>query len=169
MEFAPVEGGLYAQGFAGDTLNTGWYLAHLVGDVEAGALFHARRRGRFFGPACSNFSAQAGIDASAISRDPERTLGLYLISLQGAERSFSYWRDQSAARRLADDPARLDAGSRRRVDPCLRHHPRDYRGERPPPSSCGAGKARAGGAFVSFDPNLRRRLWPDEADVARRR
>ena len=39
-----------------------------------------------------------------------RSIGLYVISLSGAERSFSYWRDSSAARRLADDPDELAAG-----------------------------------------------------------
>ena len=31
-----------------------------------------------------------GLDAVAISRDPARTMGLYLIELTGAERSFHY-------------------------------------------------------------------------------
>ncbi len=34
-------------------------------------------------------------------------MGLYLIELDGVERSFSYWRKDSAARRLADDTSWL--------------------------------------------------------------
>ena len=106
---------------------------------------------------------KSGIDASAVSRDPERTLGLYLISLEGAERRFSYWRDQSAARRLADDPASLDEALH---DAALIHVSGitlaivEARGRRncwqPCESAC------AGGAG-EFDPNFRRRIWPDEA------
>jgi 2-dehydro-3-deoxygluconokinase len=32
LEMAPVDGGLYSLGFAGDTLNTCWYLKQLLGD-----------------------------------------------------------------------------------------------------------------------------------------
>jgi sugar/nucleoside kinase (ribokinase family) len=35
-------------------------------------------------------------------------VGLYLIELKDGERSFSYWRGQSAARRLAEDETRLN-------------------------------------------------------------
>ena len=77
---------------------------------QAGALFHARRRGRAVGPAYRRSSNNRGIDASAISRDPERTLGLYLISLEGAERRFSYWR---TSRPRAGSPT-IPRGSTRR-------------------------------------------------------
>jgi 2-dehydro-3-deoxygluconokinase len=165
VELTPVADGLYAQGFAGDTLNTCWYLKRVLG--EARRVAYLTRVGE--DPLSSRLLElllQSGIDAGAVSRDPERTLGLYLISLDGAERRFSYWRDQSAARRLADDPARLDevlhgaalihvtgitlaiveASGRRNLLAAL-------------------GKARAAGARVSFDPNVRRRLWPDDASL----
>src|SRR5579871_6261477 len=32
VEFAPVDGNLYRRGFAGDTLNTCWHIAKIVGD-----------------------------------------------------------------------------------------------------------------------------------------
>ena len=31
IELAPVEGGLYRQGFAGDTFNTAWHMAQVLG------------------------------------------------------------------------------------------------------------------------------------------
>jgi 2-dehydro-3-deoxygluconokinase len=109
---------------------------------------------------------KSGIDASAVSRDPERTLGLYLISLEGAERRFSYWRDQSAARRLADEPASLDEALR---DAALIHVSGitlaivEAKGRQN--LLAALTKARARGVRVSFDPNVRRRLWPDEATL----
>ena len=34
VEFAPVEAGRYARAFAGDTLNTAWYLTRLGRNVR---------------------------------------------------------------------------------------------------------------------------------------
>jgi 2-dehydro-3-deoxygluconokinase len=165
VEFAPVEGGLYAQGFAGDTLNTCWYLARLSPPGRRVRYFTGVGRDplsdRFV-----DFLTASGIDASSVSRDVERTLGLYLITLTGPERRFTYWRDSSAARRLADDPGRLaaalegaalihvsgitlaviGAAGRRNLFEALQ-------------------AARNEGALVSFDPNLRRRLWRDGAEA----
>jgi 2-dehydro-3-deoxygluconokinase len=162
VELAPVEGGLFAQGFAGDTLNTCWYLSRLVGDVRRVSYFT-----RVGEDALSNrfleFLERSGIDASAVSRDLERTLGLYLISLDGAERRFSYWRDQSAARRLADDPGRLEDVLSEAALIHVSGISLAIVGDEGRRNLLAAlSKARAGGAVVSFDPNLRRKLWPDE-------
>ena len=165
VELAPVADGLYAQGFAGDTLNTCWYLKRLIGeDRRVGYLT------RVGDDPLSNrlleLLAQSGIDASAVSRDPERTLGLYMISLEGAERRFSYWRDHSAARRLADDPAALDSAL---ADAALVHVSGitlaivEAKGRRN--LSAALARARTRGVRVSFDPNVRRRLWPDETTL----
>jgi 2-dehydro-3-deoxygluconokinase len=162
VEFAPASGGLYARAFAGDALNTLWYLARLgvacrlLTRVGADALSDG-----FVG-----FLQGAGIDAAAVSRDPERTMGLYMIELDGAERRFLYWRDGSAARRLADDPARLDAGL---AGATLAHVTGitlaviGAEGRRHLVAALQ--RARAGGAKVSFDPNLRRRLWKNDAEA----
>ncbi|MDE3174884.1 MAG: sugar kinase, partial [Pseudomonadota bacterium] len=160
VEFAPVEAGRYARAFAGDTLNTAWYLARLGRAVG----YFTRVGADGLSDAFLAFLCDSGIDAKTVTRDPERTMGLYMIELDGAERRFLYWRENSAARRLADDPAALETGlagaelihvsgitlaiigaqGRENLYAALRH-------------------ARAAGARVSFDPNLRRRLWPDDA------
>lgn len=165
LELAPVKDGLYAPGFAGDTLNTMWYLKRLLGDRER--VGYLTRVGRdSLSQQFLDFLRDAGLDASRISRDADRTLGLYLIRLEGAERHFAYWRGQSAARRMADDLdalgealggaalihvsgvtlAVIEAAGRRHLFAQLR-------------------KARAAGALVSFDPNVRARLWPDEVEM----
>ena len=51
--------------------------------------------------------AADGLDVSGVTRDPERSMGLYLIELDGVERSFHYWRQSSAARWLAGMTGRL--------------------------------------------------------------
>jgi hypothetical protein len=107
-----------------------------------------------------------GLDVAGVARDRERSMGLYLIELDGVERSFHYWRESSAARRLADDPAALaealrgaglihlsgislailPAGARETLFRAL-------------------AEARSSGAVVSFDPNVRARLWSSEAEI----
>lgn len=162
VEFAPVEAGRYARAFAGDTLNTAWYLARLGRAVR----YLTRVGADGLSDRFVEFLSESGIGAAPVARDPERTMGLYMIELDGAERRFLYWRDSSAARRLADDPTALDAGlagatlihvsgitlaiigarGRENLHAALR-------------------RAREAGARVSFDPNLRRRLWPDDASA----
>ena len=100
-----------------------------------------------------------------MSRDPERTLGLYMIELDGAERRFLYWRDISAARRLADDPVGSPpalAGAELIHVSGITLAVIGAEGRANLFGGFGA-SARARGARVSFDPNLRRRLWPDDA------
>lgn len=92
------------QSFGGDTLNTAVYLARLarqainvryittmgVDDLSAGMLERWRAE---------------GIDTSDVLRDPSRLPGLYLIRLdERGERSFRYWRGESAARYLLKHP-----------------------------------------------------------------
>ncbi|MFO0513948.1 MAG: PfkB family carbohydrate kinase, partial [Rhodobacterales bacterium] len=113
VELAPVGKGNYRRGFAGDTFNTAWHMAQLLeGRAKVGFVTRVGTDG------ISNaFVAEVvadGLDASAIGRDPLRNMGLYLIELNGVERSFHYWRDTSAARGLASDAdalARAFAGA----------------------------------------------------------
>ena len=56
------------------------------------------------------FMLASGVGVSHGTRREGLSVGLYLISLENGERSFSYWRDSSAARRLADDPGALARG-----------------------------------------------------------
>ncbi len=162
VEFAPVEAGLYARAYAGDTLNTCWYLAKLGQPARYLTRVGADKLSDGF----VAFLEQSGIDAGAVQRDAERTMGLYLIELDGAERRFLYWREASAARRLADDSAALDAGL---AGADLIHVSgitlAIIGGQGRRNLAAALARARAKGAKVSFDPNLRRRLWLDEASA----
>lgn len=156
--------GVYALGFAGDTFNTAWYLARCAPEVTVSYLtaIGADRLSNDL----RALIAQSGISDAFVQTSDDRTLGLYLISLDNGERSFSYWRDQSAARTLADDPdllkraintadivyfsgityAILDAGGRSNLLAALRQGRRD-------------------GKTIVFDPNLRPRLWGSDAEM----
>jgi 2-dehydro-3-deoxygluconokinase len=167
LEFAPVGDDVYRRGFAGDTLNTCWHLAELIG--ENGSVGYLTGVGTDpWSDAFVAFLEGGGLEASRVFRDPTRTIGLYVISLAGAERRFSYWRDMSAARLLADDPVRLAAALR---DVGLIHVSGitlaiiDEDGRRNLLDALG--RARSEGAVVSFDPNARLRVWRDEAALRR--
>jgi 2-dehydro-3-deoxygluconokinase len=162
IEFAPAGEGLFKRGFAGDTLNTAWYLRALL-PASFGVTYATRIGSDAVSNEFQHFVERSGIATDSISRDSERTLGLYTISLEGTERRFSYWRENSAARRLADDFDRLVQtiaaadlvycsgitlaviGETGRAN--VRRAVAD---------------ARAAGTRIAFDSNIRLRLWPDE-------
>lgn len=168
VELSPTGDGLYRQGFAGDTLNTAWYVRALVSQVGRKVRYVSAVGTDALSETMLGFLSDAGIDTGSIARIDDRTVGLYLITLVGAERSFTYWRNSSAARRLAADTERL----RRALD--------------------GVGTAylsgitlailepedrarllsvltdfRKNGGEVVFDPNIRPRLWSDRETMAR--
>ena len=166
VELSPVdEGGLWRLGFAGDTLNTAWYLRRLLPPDQPVGYLTRLGRSRF-SDALAAFIAQAGLVTDRITRDPDREVGLYAIHLDGGERSFSYWRDNSAARRLADDAGAL-AASLSGADwlylsgitlAILPPAGRDT-------LLAALAAARTAGAQVALDPNLRPRLWADAATM----
>lgn len=164
VELAPLgQPDHYRAGFAGDTLNTAWYLRKLLPKSDEVAYFTAIGRDAMSDKLLA-FIAGSGIATDHIAQRDDSTVGLYLISLTQGERSFSYWRGQSAARLMLQGDADLreallhadvaylsgitlailpDA-DRDRLFTVLR----DF---------------RATGGKVVFDPNLRPRLWPDTA------
>lgn len=164
VEMAPLAGGDYRMGFAGDTLNTAWYARRVLPEAWSVEYFTALGQDAV-SDRMVGFLAAAGIGVEHIARLPGRTVGLYLIELQDGERSFAYWRGQSAARLLADAGrlaqgldgagvvylsgitlAILEGDGRAVLFDALR-------------------VARAAGAVVVFDPNLRPRLWVDAATM----
>lgn len=157
IEMAPTGDDTYAMGFAGDTFNTAWYARRLAGpDVEV-AYFSAVGDDT---PSdqLTEFVQQAGIVPELVRRRG-KSVGLYMISLKNGERSFSYWRDASAARTLADDLEclpDLNAGDIAYFSGITMAILSEEGRERLLTS---LGDARSKGVLVAFDPNLRPRLW----------
>lgn len=169
VELAPEapagEAPLYRQGFAGDTLNTAWYLRALLPD-RCRVKFVSAVGDDALSRRMLEFMAENGIDTSAVARLPGRTLGLYMISLSNGERSFTYWRNQSAARSLADDPVQLEQS----LAGCTLAYLSGITLAILPESGRSnllevLARFRAAGGQVAFDPNLRPRLWPDPATM----
>ncbi|MDO5640988.1 MAG: sugar kinase [Paracoccus sp. (in: a-proteobacteria)] len=166
LELSPADQpALWHSGYAGDTLNTAWYLRRILGaDWRVGYL--SRVGMGAFSQGMLDFLDAEGIETTHITRDPAREIGLYAISLKDGERSFAYWRDNSAARGLADDPALLD----RALAGCKLAYLSGITMAILPPAGRAAlldalAAARASGTVVVFDPNLRPRLWADAATM----
>lgn len=165
IEMAVVGENTYRRNFAGDTFNTAWHMSQLA--KESGTVGFVTKVGQ--DPVSDDFVEQLaadGLDTSFIELLSERTMGLYMIELRETERSFYYWRSHSAARLLADDPAWLtqaicDAGLIHLSGITLAILSKQGRGY----LWHALAAARANGARVSLDPNVRPRLWtsPEEA------
>lgn len=156
-------------GYGGDTLNTAIHLARAGHDV---AYLTALGSEPLSAELPRQWAAE-GLDTSLILTHPDRSTGLYAISTDTAgERSFSYWRDTSAARDMFSLPgmptAMAAAGEADLL--CfslisLAILPQEGR-ER---LISLARQVRERGGKVAFDANYRPRLWAnaDEARAAR--
>ncbi|MGB0658546.1 MAG: sugar kinase [Mangrovicoccus sp.] len=163
VELAPAsEPGLYGVGFAGDTLNTAWYARKILPpDWQVDYLTAVGQDA--MSARMLDFLAQAGIGTEYIQRRADKTVGLYMIELQDGERSFSYWRSDSAARLICEDLETLgqaiaSAGMVYFSGISIAILPEDHRGR----LMAALALARTNGAKIVFDPNLRPKLWPDQ-------
>ncbi|MGE6739845.1 sugar kinase [Allorhizobium pseudoryzae] len=159
VELSQAGNGLLRKGFAGDTFNTAWYLrANLPDDVAVDYLT-CLGDDALSGEMLS-FMAKAGIGTDHIRQVPGKTPGLYLISLKDGERTFSYWRDTSAARMLADDAEHL----RRTIETADVVYFSGITLAILSPTAretllSELRRAKASGKTVAYDPNIRPRLW----------
>lgn len=165
VEMAPVGNGLYRRGFAGDTFNTVWHMARWLGNRAEVGMITRVGQDRVSDAFVAGM-AEDGLSLAGVSRDPSRPMGLYMIELDGVERSFHYWRDTSAARHLADDGTALAAA----LDGVGLAHLSGITLAILPPKARETlfdvlAQYRAKGGVVSFDPNIRPRLWSSVAEM----
>jgi 2-dehydro-3-deoxygluconokinase len=166
VELSDAGSGLLRRGFAGDTFNMAWYARRLL-PAQWQVSYCSCVGDDALSGEMLRFMADSGVDTTHVARLAGLSPGLYMISLKDGERSFAYWRDNSAARRLADDAARL-RGAMGGADVIV------YSG-----ITLGILTARAGreliaaaaeakrrGVMVAFDTNYRSRLWQGRSDGA---
>jgi len=152
--------GSFHKAYGGDTLNT------LVAAARLGAStgYITRVGDDPFAPFLLESWRAEGVDVSH-ARTVEGFNGLYLISLlSGGEREFTYYRSGSAASTMtpADlDPAYIGgarvlhvSGISQAMSPSCRET-----------VLAAVRLARERGVLVSYDPNLRRKLWPSLAEA----
>ncbi|TIO73135.1 MAG: sugar kinase, partial [Mesorhizobium sp.] len=87
--------------------------------------------------------------------------GLYAITLTGAERAFTYWRSDAAARQLASDAAALAKSLENQALVYFSGITLAILDDAARKTLLSAvATAHAAGSLVAFDPNYRPRLWP---------
>ena len=146
---------MYRQGFGGDTSNA------VIAAARQGArtAYLSRVGDDHFGRMLLDLWQEEGVDTGAVARDPQAPTGLYFVNHGPEGHSFSYLRAGSAASRM--QPQTMDL--RAVADTHWLHVSGISQA-----ISAGAcdtvfaaiDAARAAGAKVSFDPNLRLSLWP---------
>ncbi len=97
LELSRSDGALWSMGYGGDSLNVATYVARLGGDI---GFLTALGADKFSADMMAAWAVD-GIDTSLVLSHQNRVPGLYAIETDAAgERSFTYWRGQSAARDL---------------------------------------------------------------------
>ena len=159
IEMAQDASGLWRLGFAGDTLNTAWYFRACV-PADWSVEYFTRLGRDAYSDRIEDFLTTNEIGAGWITRDLERQPGLYLIDLKDGERSFTYWRSQSAARLLADDETLLrDAVAAADIIYFSGITLAILAPDRRKALCRCIAEARNSGKTTVFDPNIRPRLW----------
>ena len=151
------EGGgrLYLQGFGGDSSN----LAIAAARQGARVAYVSALGDDAYGRMLRELWAREGVDASGVKTDPHAYSAIYFVTHDAQGHHFSFFRSASAAGRMtsADLPLALIRGARvlhlSGISLAISA------------SACDAGyaaiaAARAAGVAVSFDTNLRLKLWP---------
>ena len=148
----------YLRGFGGDTSNMAIAAARLLG--AAGQVGYATRVGDdAFGRMLIDLWHREGVDTRGVARDPEAPTGVYFVTHGPHGHEFSYLRVGSAASRIDADTLPCDVIRGARI-----LHVSGI-SQAISASACDAvfaaiEMAEAAGARISFDPNLRPKLWP---------
>jgi 2-dehydro-3-deoxygluconokinase len=155
VEFNQRGGDAWQQGFGGDTSN----MAIAAARQGAAAAYVSRVGDDTFGRALCALWRGEGVDVSGVEVDPAAPTGVYFVSHGPVGHEFSYLRAGSAASRMTPALAAQAAlagtgflhvsGISQAISA----------------SACdtvfaAVEAARAGGARISYDPNLRLKLWP---------
>jgi 2-dehydro-3-deoxygluconokinase len=159
------QGEAWRLGYGGDTLNTAIHLARAGHDVAyltaiGCDLLSAGLKAAWAGE---------GLDTSLILDHPTRSSGLYAISTDNhGERSFSYWRDSSAAREMFALPG-IEAALALVEQADLIVYSLITLAILPPEGReqlfALCKRVRARGGTVAFDGNYRPRLWANAAEA----
>jgi 2-dehydro-3-deoxygluconokinase len=159
IEMSGGEDRQYRLGYAGDTLNTAWYMRALLGADWSVDYFTGLGEDRY-STDIRAFLAANGIGTSHIRTVPGRRPGLYMIHQENGDRHFTYWRDTSAAKLLAEDKGALAAAVEGASMVYFSGITLAILAPRARGRLLGAiVKARDAGARIAFDTNIRPALW----------
>jgi 2-dehydro-3-deoxygluconokinase len=161
LEFNAEEEGKLSQvrrfivGWGGDTSNFAVAASRLGGKVG----YLTRVGTDDFGESFLKLWTKEGIDISKVERDPEAPTGIYFISRQGKDHFFTYYRSGSAASKMVPQDLPFEYICRAKL-----FHSSGI-SQAISTSACDAvfaalSRAKESGVKISYDPNLRLRLWP---------
>jgi 2-dehydro-3-deoxygluconokinase len=144
----------YLQGFGGDTSNA------VIAAARAGAAtaYLTRVGDDWFGERLRSLWAAEGVDASGVQADPARPTGIYFVNHGPAGHAFSYLRAGSAASAMTPDwlPRELVQAARilhvSGISLAISDSARQT-------AMAAMRTAREARTLVSFDSNLRLKLW----------
>jgi 2-dehydro-3-deoxygluconokinase len=166
IELKKAEGGLYARGYGGDTLNTSVYLARLGVDVD---YLTALGDDPMSDEMVTGWVAE-GVGTWRVARLEGKLPGIYIIETNAfGERRFYHWRESAAARSLMDLPETddiLDSLATYDLVYLSAITLSIYSGEGRTKLFDALDRARRRGARIAFDTNFRSRGWSDP-DVTR--
>lgn len=155
--------GSQSQSFGGDTLNTAVYLSRLQPSISVQYMT---------GLGVDSYSNQMqhawreeGIDTSLVTQHESKIPGLYAIAIDAqGERTFSYWRNDSAARYMCEHPE-FELNMQSLADADLIYLSGISLAILPDASKAllldALAKLKVAGVKIAVDSNYRPRLWPD--------
>ena len=159
IEMSGGEDRQYRLGYAGDTLNTAWYMRALLGADWSVDYFTGLGEDRYSADIRAFLDAN-NIGTRHIRTVPGRRPGLYMIHQDKGDRHFTYWRDTSAAKLLADDKPALHAAVEGASVVYFSGITLAILAPRARGRLLGAiVRARDAGAKIVFDTNIRPALW----------
>lgn len=165
IEMSGGDAQVYKQGFAGDTLNTAWYMRAALAKEWSVDYFTAVGDDIYSGQML-DFLSGNGIGTGKVRRIEGKRPGLYMIHQADGDRHFTYWRENAAARQLADDANALKSA----LDGAALIYFSGITLAILKPAARAAflvalGAARAAGSQTAFDPNIRPVLWEDQNEL----
>ena len=107
VELADHGGGIFHQSYAGDTFNVAHYL-NVVSQGQITADYLTAVGQDSYSQQGLQFLDQHEVSTTRVYQDPDHTIGLFLLGNDDqGEKRYGYWRGQSAARHLFDQPQDL--------------------------------------------------------------
>jgi 2-dehydro-3-deoxygluconokinase len=155
LEFNRQSDGRFLAGHGGDTSNCAIAAAR-----QGAAVGYLTCLGDdAFGDSFMALWASEGVDATQVARDPQAPTGIYFVDHEDGQHRFTYLRAGSAASRMTPQSFARDYVARARV-----LHVSGI-SQAISASACDTvfhaiGVARDTGVLVSYDTNLRLKLWP---------
>ncbi|MFR9729726.1 sugar kinase [Saccharopolyspora sp. MS10] len=168
VELTHREGDLLSLGCAGDTFNTATYLARLTSPDDVEIDYLTLLGDDHYSDRIVAAMHAEGIGTGRVGRVPGGQPGLYLVRTDAAgERSFTYYRSNSAARGMFGDDAEpgfdgYDVVFLSAISVQILTDPARER------LTAALARFRDGGGRVAFDGNYRPAGWPDAATAAAR-